>query len=277
MKKVDPISKAFDIQGRNIVITGSSGTLGSQYSHFLSSVGANIILIDLDYNKNKKLEKEIKKKYHTNVHAYQVDISDSKKVKSICKEIISDYHHIEGLINNAGFTSKFAKEQKSKSYVASFEDFPLGIWKNTLDVNLTGTFLCSQEFGREMKKRKKGVIVNIASHYGLIGADQRIYGDSGLNLPVSYAASKGAIVNLTRYLAAYWHGKNIRVNTLTPGGVFDKKHHSKNFVKKYSEKTILNRMAESDEYNAAILFLISDASSYMTGSNLIIDGGWTAW
>jgi len=146
-----------------------------------------------------------------------------------------------------------------------------------LDVNLTGAFLCSQEFGKEMKKRKKGVIVNIASHYGLIGADQRIYGDSGLNLPASYAASKGAIVNLTRYLAAYWHGKNIRVNTLTPGGVFDQKYHSPNFVKKYSEKTILNRMAKSDEYNAAILFLISDASSYMTGSNLIIDGGWTAW
>ena len=128
-----------------------------------------------------------------------------------------------------------------------------------------------------MSKQKKGVIVNIASTYGLVGADQRIYGNSGLNLPVSYAASKGAIVNLTRYLAAYWHGKNIRVNTLSPGGVLDKTYQNKKFIENYSKKTILGRMAKKDEYDGAILFLMSDASSYMTGSNLVVDGGWTAW
>ena len=277
MKKIDSISKTFDIKGRNIVLTGSSGTLGSQYSNYLSSAGANMILVDLDNSKNKKLEQEIKTKYSTNVHAYEIDLSNSDQVKTVCKEIISDYKHIDGLINNAGFTSKFAKEKKTSTYTSSCEDFPLEIWNKTLDVNLTGAFLCSQIFGREMIKRKKGIIVNIASHYALVGADQRIYGQSGLNLPVSYAASKGAIVNFTRYLAAYLSGKNVRVNTLTPGGVFDKKYHSKNFVKKYSDKTMLNRMATINEYNAAILFLISDASSYMTGSNLVIDGGWTAW
>ncbi len=150
------------------------------------------------------------------------------------------------------------------------------LWNKTLAVNLTGVFLCSQEFGKVMAKRKKGVIINIASHYGLIGADQRIYGKSGLNLSASYAASKAGIVNLTRYLASYWRKKNIRVNTLTPGGVLNRKHHSREFVKKYSERTILNRMANENEYNGAILFLISDASSYMTGGNLVIDGGWTA-
>ena len=127
-----------------------------------------------------------------------------------------------------------------------------------------------------MSKQNSGVIVNISSIYGLVGADQRIYGKTGLNLPASYAATKAAILNLTRCLASYWRTKNIRVNTLTPGGVFDKHNHSSNFVKKYSERTILNRMANPDEYNAAILFLISNASSYMTGSNLVIDGGWTA-
>ena len=128
-----------------------------------------------------------------------------------------------------------------------------------------------------MAKQKNGVIVNISSIYGMTGADQRIYDKSNLNSPVSYAASKGGIVNLTRYLAAYWHKKNVRVNTLTLGGVKDESYQNKKFVNKYSEKTILGRMANKEDYQGAILFLMSDASSYMTGSNLIIDGGWTAW
>jgi len=277
MNKRNLIPKILDVRGKNFVLTGSSGTLGKQYSHFLSSVGANMILIDIDNVENLKLEKELIKKYKTKPKAYSTDISNQENVKRICTSIVLKYGTIDGLINNAGFTTTFAKKQKTKSYSISLEKFPLELWDKTLAVNLTGAFLCSQEFGSIMAKRKKGVIVNIASHYGLVGADQRIYGSNGLNLPVSYAASKGAIVNLTRYLAAYWHGKNIRVNTLSPGGVFNKKHHSKKFVKKYSEKTILNRMANSDEYNGALLFLLSDASSYMTGSNLVIDGGWTAW
>jgi len=275
MEKTNVIPKIFDVKHKNIVLTGASGTLGSQYSHFLSAAGANMILVDLDDKKNKMLEKQIVKKYHTKCKSYLADISNKEEIKNISSKIISEFGTIDGLINNAGFTSTFAKKQ-TKSYVTSFEEFPLELWNKTLAVNLTGVFLCSQEFGKVMAKRKKGVIINIASHYGLIGADQRIYGKSGLNLSASYAASKAGIVNLTRYLASYWRKKNIRVNTLTPGGVFNRKHHSREFVKKYSERTILNRMANENEYNGAILFLISDASSYMTGGNLVIDGGWTA-
>ena len=275
MEKTNVIPKIFDVKHKNIVLTGASGTLGSQYSHFLSAAGANMILVDLDDKKNKMLEKQIVKKYHTKCKSYLADISNKEEIKNVSSKIISEFRTIDGLINNAGFTSTFAKKQ-TKSYVTSFEEFPLELWNKTLAVNLTGVFLCSQEFGKVMAKRKKGVIINIASHYGLIGADQRIYGKSGLNLSASYAASKAGIVNLTRYLASYWRKKNIRVNTLTPGGVLDRKHHSREFVKKYSERTILNRMANENEYNGAILFLISDASSYMTGGNLVIDGGWTA-
>ena len=275
MEKTNVIPKIFDVKHKNIVLTGASGTLGSQYSHFLSAAGANMILVDLDDKKNKMLEKQIVKKYHTKCKSYLADISNKEEIKNVSSKIISEFGTIDGLINNAGFTSTFAKKQ-TKSYVTSFEEFPLELWNKTLAVNLTGVFLCSQEFGKVMAKRKKGVIINIASHYGLIGADQRIYGKSGLNLSASYAASKAGIVNLTRYLASYWRKKNIRVNTLTPGGVFNRKHHSREFVKKYSERTILNRMANENEYNGAILFLISDASSYMTGGNLVIDGGWTA-
>ena len=275
MEKTNVIPKIFDVKHKNIVLTGASGTLGSQYSHFLSAAGANMILVDLDDKKNKMLEKQIVKKYHTKCKSYLADISNKEEIKNVSSKIISEFRTIDGLINNAGFTSTFAKKQ-TKSYVTSFEEFPLELWNKTLAVNLTGVFLCSQEFGKVMAKRKKGVIINIASHYGLIGADQRIYGKSGLNFSASYAASKAGIVNLTRYLASYWRKKNIRVNTLTPGGVLNRKHHSREFVKKYSERTILNRMANENEYNGAILFLISDASSYMTGGNLVIDGGWTA-
>ena len=270
------ISKLFDLEGRNIVITGASGLLGSQYANTLSSAGANIILLDIDTAKNEKLESEITKKYGNKSCAYTLDISKQNDVTKLSKKILKDFKKIDGLINNAAYTTKGAKE-KSDNAFGSFENFPIDIWQKSLDINLSGVFFCSQAFGSIMAKQGKGVIVNIASTYGLVGADQRIYGKSGLNLPISYAATKGAIVNFTRYLAAYWHGKNIRVNTLSPGGVADPTYQEQNFIKKYSERTILGRMAKQDEYNGAMLFLISDASSYMTGSNLVVDGGWTAW
>ena len=276
MKDEKMISKLFDLEGRNIVITGASGLLGSQYANTLSSAGANIILLDINTTKNEKLKSSLVKKYKNKISAYTLDISDQTEVNKISKKIMKDFKKIDGLINNAAYTSKGAKE-KSDNAFGSFENFPIDIWQKSLDINLSGVFFCSQAFGKIMAKQGKGVIVNIASTYGLVGADQRIYGKSGLNLPISYAATKGAIVNFTRYLAAYWHGKNIRVNTLSPGGVMDKTYQEKTFIKKYSEKTILGRMANKDEYNGAMLFLISDASSYMTGANLVVDGGWTSW
>ena len=276
MKRVDGISKLFDIKNRNIVITGSSGLLGSQYANTLSAAGANVILVDLDSAKNKKLENSLIKKYGTRARSYTTDISNIQEVKKLAKNVLNDFKKIDGLINNAAYTSKGAKAESAKPY-GSFENFPIKIWQKSIDINLTGVFFCSQVFGKIMVKQGKGVIVNIASTYGLVGADQRIYGKSGLNLPISYAATKGAVVNLTKYLAAYWSGKSIRVNTLSPGGVRDTTYQDKKFIKKYSEKTILGRMARKDEYNGAMLFLISDASSYMTGANLIVDGGWTAW
>ncbi len=275
MKDEKIIAKLFDLEGRNIVITGSSGLLGSQYANTLSSAGANIILLDIDTTKNEKLKSALVKKYKNKISAYTLDISNQTEVNKTSKKIMKDFKKIDGLINNAAYTSKGAKE-KSDNAFGSFENFPIDIWQKSLDINLSGVFFCSQAFGKIMAKQGKGVIVNIASTYGLVGADQRIYGKSGLNLPISYAATKGAIVNFTRYLAAYWHGKNIRVNTLSPGGVMDKTYQEKSFIKKYSDKTILGRMANKDEYNGAMLFLISDASSYMTGANLVVDGGWTS-
>tara|TARA_B100000029_G_scaffold457104_1_gene485577 strand:- start:1261 stop:2091 length:831 start_codon:yes stop_codon:yes gene_type:complete len=276
MNDKNEIIKLFNLKNRNIVITGSSGLLGSQYAETLCSAGANVILLDINTKKNKGLESRLKKRYKNKICAYTVDISNQDDVNNIAKIVLKDFKKINGLINNAAYTSKGAKE-KSDNAFGKFEDFPIEIWQKSIDINLSGAFYCSQAFGKIMGKQGRGVIVNIASTYGLVGADQRIYGKSGLNLPISYAATKGAIVNFTKYLAAYWHGKNIRVNTLSPGGVRDTTYQNKDFIKNYSKKTILGRMAKKDEYNGAMLFLISDASSYMTGANLIVDGGWTAW
>jgi len=266
------IYNLFNLENKTVVLTGSSGRLGTQYAHILSASGANVVLADREVKKNKKLEQELIKKYNTKALAYPVDISNKKDVIKMKNAVLKKFKKIDILINNA-----FYNPNQSKHSSGSLEKFPLELWNEVINVNLTGVFLCCQEIGNVMEKQKNGVIVNIASIYGLVGADQRIYGKSKLNSPVSYAATKGAIVNLTRYLAAYWNRKNIRVNTLSLGGVLDETYMDKEFVKKYSEKTILGRMANQSEYSTALLFLASNASSYMTGANLVLDGGWTAW
>ena len=272
MKK-NSIKKIFDLSNNTVILTGSAGRLGTHFANILSEAGANLVLIDINEKGNKQLAKSIKKNFHTNPLTFNIDISNKSSLQSIKKEILKKFGKIDILINNAFFNPSLNQTSKT----IDFETFPLDVWNKVINVNLTGVFLCCQEFGKIMAKQKRGSIVNISSIYGLVGADQRIYGNSKLNSQVSYAATKGSIVNMTRYLASYWHRKNVRVNTLTLGGVMDKSYMKKSFIKSYSEKTILGRMAEKDDYNGALLFLVSDASSYMTGANLVIDGGWTAW
>jgi NAD(P)-dependent dehydrogenase (short-subunit alcohol dehydrogenase family) len=268
------MNKIFDLNNKSIILTGSAGRLGTNFAHVLSNAGANVILIDINKKDNEKLAKNISKKYNTKPFACTVDITKKEELMNISSKIIKKYGTIDGLINNAFFSPR----TDPKKSAMNFEEYQLDLWNKVLSVNLTGVFLCCQEFGKKMVKQKDGgVIVNISSIYGINGADQRIYENSELNSPPSYAASKGAIVNFTRYLASYWNKKNIRVNTMTLGGVLDTSYMTKKFIKKYSDKTILGRMAEKDEYNGALLFLLSKASSYMTGANLILDGGWSAW
>lgn len=258
---------------KTVVLTGSAGRIGSRFAHVLSGAGANVVLVDIEEKKNKELEKELEKKYHTNPTSLTIDISKQSDLVNLRKKILPRYGKIDVLINNAHFLPRTHPQRD-----VPFEEYPLELWDEAISVNLRGLFLCCQEIGKVMLKQGQGVMVNISSIYGISGADQRIYGKSRLNSPAFYSATKGAMVNLTRYLAAYWHGKNIRVNTLTLGGVFDKQlHKDETFVKKYSEKTIMGRMANKEDYDGAILFLCSNASSYVTGTNLIVDGGWTVW
>jgi len=182
------------------------------------------------------------------------------------------------LINSAALDPKFDPQHQGEQAANAFETYSLEAWRKALDVNLTGMFLASQAAVQPMLAQGQGVIINICSTYGLNGPDQRIYirpDGTRSYKPVYYSVTKAGVLGFTRYLAAYYAGKNIRVNALTPGGVYNQ--HDEVFVKAYSAKTILGRMANLDEMSAAMLFLASDASSYMTGSNLIVDGGWTAW
>jgi len=262
-------SELFDLSGKIIILTGSSGLLGTQYAHGLCQVGATVILADIDIKKSKKLAIELENKYNSVVMPMILDVTDKKSIKDLISKVIKKFSKIDVLINNAMF-----KENK-KELTLEFENYPLSSWNKVFSVNMTGMFLCCQEVGKIMKKQKFGNIINISSIYGNVAADQRIYAKSGLNSSVSYAVSKSAILNFSRYLASYWHKQNIRVNSLSLGGV--ENDQDKEFIKNYSNKTMIGRMAKKNDYVGGIIFLASDASSYMTGSNLVIDGGWTAW
>lgn len=272
MNSID-FTKLFDLSNKTVVLTGSAGRLGSRFAQTLSSAGANVVLVDIDTKKNKILSEQIDKTYNTKSFVLNVDITDESQVKNAVKKILTKFKTIDVLINNAHIVLR--KHPKRDS---GFEEYPLDLWEKMISENMRAVFLCSREVGKIMKKQKHGVIINVSSIYGIVGVDQRIYGKSRLNSPATYAVTKGGLVNLTRYLAAYWQRKNIRVNTLTLGGVYDKKLHTdKSFVKNYSQKTMLGRMANKSDFDGALLFLASDASSYVTGTNIVVDGGWSSW
>ena len=263
------VKKIFDLSGKVILLTGAAGNLGTQYAGGLAEAGANIVLADIDYSKCKIIQSKLEKKFKRKFTSLELDLRDKKSIVKNVKLLQKKFGTIDVLINNA------AIQGNHKLRTAKFEDFPLSYWNDAISVNLTGVFLMCQEVGKVMVKQKKGNIINISSTYGIIAPDQRIYGTSGQNSSAFYASTKSALINLTRYLASYWNRKGIRVNTFSPGGV--ENNQDPKFIKKYSEKTMIGRMAQKDEYVGALIFLCSDASSYMTGSNLIVDGGWTAW
>lgn len=269
------LNNLFNLKDKVVIITGGAGLLGRQYANALANLGAVPIIADMDGALAEQIASEFEKKYNTKVLGLQVDVASKKSLESCRDKVLGEFGRIDVLINNAGISGKVADD----TVAPDFEDYPLGEWEKAFDVNITGMFLAAQIFGREMSKLGSGVVVNICSIYGILSPDQRIYEKEGVSKnfikPVSYSVTKSAVLNLTRYLATYWANKGIRVNTLTPGGVFD--NQDKEFIKKYSERTPMGRMANPEDMVGPMLFLASDASKYMTGANLIIDGGWSAW
>jgi NAD(P)-dependent dehydrogenase (short-subunit alcohol dehydrogenase family) len=264
-----PVNKTFDLSGKAIVLTGGAGLLASEFADALSAAGANVILADIKEEECSRRAETLSKRYHTNSIGVFLDLTDCASIEAMTTYVLSKYTKIDVLINNAVYNPP------QREFHAPFHEFTLENWDQILAVNLTGTFLCTQVVTKHMLKQGHGNVINISSIYGIVGADQRIYGNSGINTSIAYAASKGGVVSLTRYLSAYFVGANIRINTLTLGGVFN--DQDADFVAQYSARTQVGRMANKSEYRGAIVYLASDASSYMTGANLIVDGGWTSW
>jgi len=262
------INKIFNLSNKVIILTGAAGLLGTEYAHGLSQAGANVVLADLNFDKCKKLSLNLNKKYDVNSFPIKLDVTKINSINTMIKAVIKKFSKIDILINNAYFSE--AGYTKIK-----FENYDLDIWKKGLNVNLSGIFLCCQQIGKIMKKQKNGNIINISSIYGIVAPDQRIYGNTKIIKSALYSVTKSGVLNFTRYLASYWRQDGIRVNTLSLGGVEENQNII--FKKNYSNKTMIGRMAKKDEYVGALIFLSSNASSYMTGSNLVIDGGWTAW
>lgn len=275
----EPIRALFDLSGRVAVLTGGAGLLGRQYLRTLLHAGARVLVADIDGDAAAREAAAGMADAGGEAMGLKVDVARQKDVSAMIDSALTRWGRLDILINNAAIDPK-ADGRTNGGLSGAFEDFPLPLWQNALDVNLTGAFLSAQAAGRVMVRAGGGVIVNISSTYGLVAPDQRLYkhdGEDGQRQfkPASYAVTKAAIAHLTRYLAAYWGPSGIRVNTLTPHGILNG-HHAE-FVRRYNCRTPLGRMARLDEMNGPLLFLVSDASSYMTGANLVVDGGWTAW
>jgi NAD(P)-dependent dehydrogenase (short-subunit alcohol dehydrogenase family) len=267
----------FNVQNKAVVITGGLGQLGRQFSLALLDRGAKVTILDVQVDEQKIADRFGKRHSDDNLFFLPVDITNRDSLVNGLNKVIARWGAPHALINSAALDSPPNAPTEENGL---FESYPENSWDRVMEVNVKGAFLCCQVFGGKMAEAGRGSIINICSTYGIVSPDQRIYeyrnrdGQSFFK-PVAYSASKSALLNLTRYLATYWAHKNIRVNTLTFGGVFN--NQDEEFLEGYCARVPLGRMAREDEYNGAVIFLTSDASSYMTGSNLVIDGGWTAW
>ena len=269
----------FDLTGRVAIITGGAGLLGTKHAEIIAAAGGCPVLLDLPLAKPEVAATAIAKKYRVDAIGLATDITQLAEVEKVRDELLARFGRIDILINNAANNPKV--ESAGSKVWSRLENFPLEVWNDDLRVGLTGSFLCSRVFGSEMAKQSKGVILNIASDLAVIAPDQRLYRQKGVPedqqpvKPITYSVVKTGLIGLTRYLATYWATSGVRVNAISPGGVFNNQPEA--FLAELHQRIPLARMALVDEYQGAILFLCSDASSYMTGANLVVDGGRTCW
>lgn len=263
--------KKFDLSKKVVVVTGGSGLLGKMHCEALAEVGASVVIFDINRKKSIIFKKFLEKKYNNNFYQFTGSVDSEKDIKKLLNYLKKNKLSVDVLINNAALNPKFQIQKNN-----NLENFHLKQWNKEISVGLTGVFLCSKIIGATMKK-KGGVIINISSDLGIIAPDQRIYESKSSNFkkPITYSAIKHGVIGITKYLSTYYAEFGIRSNCLCPGGVLDQQE--KTFVKKVSQLIPMKRMANVNEYKSAIQFLSSDASSYMNGSVLIIDGGRTAW
>ena len=273
------VEKLFDLSGRVAIITGGTGLLGRKHAEAITAARGIPVIADIRPIGIKPGNKNWARLLGADGCSIRTDVRKPDSIKSLLDRVLRRYGRIDILINNAANNPKVEKE--SGAEFSRLEGFSLKQWNDDLAVGLTGAFLCSQVIGSEMAHRKSGVILNVASDLSVIAPDQRLYRRPGLPeerqpvKPITYSTVKTALVGLTRYLATYWAGSGVRVNAISPGGIYN--GQAADFVKRLSALIPVGRMANIDEYQGAVLFLCSDASSYMTGANLIIDGGRSCW
>lgn len=260
----------FDLSGRIAIVTGGAGLLATEHAIALSDQGAKVILADFNLEKCKKAAEALANN-NVETTAKFCDVTKKDSWENLLKEILTEFGKVDILVNNAGFTN----QTKSANFDAGFENFPLEDWNAIMNVNLTGTFLGCQVIGKHMVENGKGSIINIASLYGVVSPNHKIYPGTGVSQPVAYTVSKHGVISLTKYLATLWAEKGVKVNALTPGGIFN--DHKGLFLERFKQLNPIGRMSDKSELRGGIVYLASDASSHVIGHNLIIDGGWTAW
>lgn len=273
------LNQLFSLQGRVAIVTGAAGLIGRNHCRALAGAGASVVAVDLHPDHSQQVTASLNSEFPDYPHiGVGVDITNRPALEDLRDTILEKYGRIDVLVNNAAINDMF-ENPIAAGELSKFENYPLDMWQRSLDVNVTGMFLCSQVFGTVMAESGKGSIVNVASTYGIVAPDQSIYrqpdGTQSFYKSAAYPVTKGAVIAFTRFLAAYWGGAGVRVNTLSPGGV--ENGQEEYFINNYSTKTPLGRMAQPTDYMGALLFLASDASAYMTGANLVVDGGWTTW
>lgn len=272
------LTALFSLLGKTALVTGSLGLIGKNHCHALAQAGANVVVCDLDPEACEVFARELMSLYPGESMGVACDITRKDSVDHLKTRLLDQFGCIDVLVNNAALNDRF-ENPDSAAEQSKFENFPVELFRQTLEVNITGMFLCSQVLGSEMARRGSGSIINIASTYGMVAPDQSLYcrpgGEQHFYKSAAYPVSKGAVISFTRFLAAYWGHCGVRVNTLSPGGVENQQEVF--FIDNYAKRTPLGRMALPTDYQGAIVFLASEASAYMTGANLVVDGGWTAW
>jgi NAD(P)-dependent dehydrogenase (short-subunit alcohol dehydrogenase family) len=269
--KESTVNDLFRLDGKLAIVTGAAGLLGEQHAIALSNVGANVVLTDVNIEVCEQRANQISEQSGVQAVAFFCDVTHKAAWQELLDWVLAKFGQVDVLINNAGFTN----QSRSANYDVPFSDFPVEDWQQILEVNLTGVFLGCQVVGKQMLQQKSGSIINIASLYGIVSPNHRMYPKTGIHQPVAYSVSKGGVIALTRFLATLWAEKGVRVNCITPGGIYNE--HPDLFASRYATLSPIGRMAQKEEMQGALIYLASSASSYCTGHNLVVDGGWTIW